>query len=98
MNKEDLQAIAAMMKSVISEELKPVKDELKVVKDDLRILKEKVEALEMQKHMQGDISELKESNKLIQLHLKSIDERSKSMEEILGRHEVEIHTLRRRPV
>lgn len=95
MNKEDLKAIRELLK----EELEPIKNNVKTIKvqqeEDHKILKALEHSSEVSKaerdRLNNDIAH-------ISGHLKSIDENIDAVKEVLGRHEVDITVLKRRPV
>jgi len=88
MNKEDLKAIQGLLR----EELKPIKSQLKENTDILKALEHKVEV------NKAEIDKISNDIAHISGHLKNIDENIDAVKEVLGRHEVDITVLKRRPV
>ncbi|MFL0249120.1 hypothetical protein ACJDT4_01690 [Clostridium neuense] len=88
MNKEDLKAIQELLR----EELKPIKSQLKENTDILKALGHKVEV------NKAEIDKISNDTAHISGHLKSIGENIDAVKEVLGRHEVDITVLKRRPV
>ncbi|WP_368489917.1 hypothetical protein [Clostridium sp. BJN0013] len=105
MNKEDLKAMSELLDMKLEpikkqlEELEPIKSQLNglqsQVQENTQILKALEHSAEVNKaekdKLNNDIAHIKE-------HLKNIDENIDVMKEILGRHEVDIAVLKRRPV
>lgn len=88
MNKEDLKAI----KELLQAELQPIKAQLKENTDILKALEHNSEVNTAERDkISNDIAH-------ISGHLKSIDENIDAVKEVLGRHEVDITVLKRRPV
>lgn len=95
MNKEDLKAIAELLDT----KLEPIKNDVKSIKSQLdehtqilRALEHSAEVSKAERDKMGnDIAH-------IEGHLKNIDENIDVMKEILGKHEVDITVLKRRPV
>lgn len=99
MNKEDLKAIRDLLKEELKAELEPIKFQLNglqsQVGENIQILKALEHSSEINKSerdkMSNDIAYIKG-------YLKNIDENIDVMKEILGKHEVDIAVLKRRPV
>jgi predicted nucleic acid-binding Zn-ribbon protein len=95
MDKEDLKAIAELLDT----KLEPIKEEIKYMKiqqkQDHEILKALEHSSEISKSERDKIS-----NDIahIQGDVKNINENLDAVKEILGRHEVDITVLKRRPV
>lgn len=102
MNKEDLKAIKDLLselKKELKEDLEPIKNDVKSIKiqqeEDHKILRALEHSSEINKAERDKIS-----NDIAHIsgHLKNIDESIDAVKEILGRHEVDITILKRRPV
>lgn len=88
MNKEDLKAIAELLDT----KLEPIKSQLQENTEILKALEHSSQVAKAERDkMSNDIAH-------ISGHLKSIDENIDAVKEVLGRHEVDITVLKRRPV
>mgnify|MGYP000925800367 FL=1 len=88
MNTEDLKAIADLLDA----KLEPIKSQLQENTEILKALEHSSEVNKAEHDkMNNDIAH-------IEGHLKNIDENIDVMKEMLGRHEVDIAVLKRRPV
>ncbi|MFL0198145.1 hypothetical protein ACJDU8_21635 [Clostridium sp. WILCCON 0269] len=99
MNKEDLKAIRDLLRDELKAELDPMKTQLdglqSQVQENTQILKALEHSAEVNKAEHD-----KMSNNIAHMegHLKNIDESVDVMKEVLGRHEIDITILKRRPV
>jgi len=88
LNKEDLKAIAELLDT----KLEPIKSQLQENTEILKALEHSSQVAKAERDkMSNDIAH-------ISGHLKSIDENIDAVKEVLGRHEVDITVLKRRPV
>ena len=88
MTKEDLKAIAELLDT----KLEPIKSQLQENTEILKALEHSSQVAKAERDkMSNDIAH-------ISGHLKSIDENIDAVKEVLGRHEVDITVLKRRPV
>lgn len=88
MTKEDLKAIAELLDT----KLEPIKSQLQENTEILKALEHSSQVAKAERdRLNNDIAH-------ISGHLKSIDENIDAVKEVLGRHEVDITVLKRRPV
>jgi len=99
----DENTLRKILKEALTEELTPIKENIFSLKNDVSSLTEGQQDL---KHGIEDIKamlievESKNATRHTQIegHLKSIDETIDAVKQIIGRHEVDITVLQRRPV
>jgi hypothetical protein len=88
LTKEDLKAIGELLDT----KLEPIKSQLQENIEILKALEHNSEVSKAERdRLNNDIAH-------ISGHLKSIDENIDAVKEVLGRHEVDITVLKRRPV
>lgn len=88
MNKEDLKAI----REILKEELQPMKEQ---IKENTQILKALEHSSEVSK---AELDKISNEVAHISGDIKSIDENMDAIKEVLGKHEIDIRVLQRRPV
>jgi predicted nucleic acid-binding Zn-ribbon protein len=91
------------LRKILKEELSPIKDDVSSLKEDVSSLKEGQQGLKQGiEDIKAMIVEVEAKNATrhtqIEGHLKNIDETIDAVKQIIGRHEVDITVLQRRPV